>query len=46
LPSTDGPIPSPTGEDVNKTTAVGRDLLDVAAEQPEAIRELNDDSRA
>lgn len=39
----DGPIPSPTGEQVNDTADVARDLLNVAAGQPDAVRELNDD---
>lgn len=39
----DGPIPSPTGEQANETADVARDLLSVAAGQPDAVRELNDD---
>jgi septum formation topological specificity factor MinE len=39
----DGAIPLPTGEQVNETADVARDLLNVAAGQPDAVRELNDD---
>jgi hypothetical protein len=39
----DGPIPAPTGDQVNHIAKVRRDVLNVAAGQPDAVRELNDD---
>lgn len=39
----DGNLPTPTGEQPNKITDIGRDLQNVAGSSPDAERDLQDD---
>src|SRR5688572_16887937 len=39
----DGTLPTPTGEQPNKISDIGRDLQNVAGSSPDAERDLQDD---